>query len=160
MFIALCSNCYSQLACISLLYNYITEYKKYIWSILLIFLLLGCVCYQLGTNTALGECDRQTGQCPCLPNVIGQRCDQCAPAHWNLTSREGCTHCGCDPTGSLSLECNQVSTWGTLLLSQRRDSLSDIHWKSLDSVEVLFKKKNVHTTYASIFSRKICWSLR
>ncbi|BFZ08525.1 hypothetical protein BsWGS_11564 [Bradybaena similaris] len=74
-----------------------------------------CVCSQLGTDPELGECDRETGQCQCLPNVVGQRCEQCAPAHWNITSREGCTSCGCDPTGSSSLECNQLDGQCTCL---------------------------------------------
>ncbi|XP_059150751.1 laminin subunit beta-1-like [Physella acuta] len=68
-----------------------------------------CVCHSLGTNSSLGECDRDSGQCPCFPNVIGQKCDQCSPAHWNINSKQGCTACDCDPSGSTSLECNQFT---------------------------------------------------
>lgn len=69
---------------------------------------LQCICNPVGTDIAGGYCDRVNGQCPCLPNVIGQDCSQCAPAHWNLASGVGCEACSCDPTGSLSLDCNQL----------------------------------------------------
>lgn len=75
---------------------------------LLIRLCAECICNPVGTDIAGGYCDRVNGQCPCLPNVIGQDCSQCAPAHWNLASGVGCEACSCDPTGSLSLDCNQV----------------------------------------------------
>ncbi|CAG5116954.1 unnamed protein product, partial [Candidula unifasciata] len=66
-----------------------------------------CVCHQLGTEA--GDCDRVTGQCPCLPNVVGQRCDQCALSYWNIASRKGCTPCSCDPRGSAAPQCNQLT---------------------------------------------------
>ncbi|XP_041349801.1 laminin subunit beta-1-like isoform X2 [Gigantopelta aegis] len=67
-----------------------------------------CVCHSLGTNSQAGQCDRRTGQCPCLPNVIGPTCDRCAPMYWNLASGRGCDACSCDPTGALSQECSQL----------------------------------------------------
>ncbi|KAK6176840.1 hypothetical protein SNE40_015066 [Patella caerulea] len=67
-----------------------------------------CVCSSLGTDVSHGECDRSNGQCPCLPNVIGQECDRCAAGYFNLSSGVGCSPCSCDPTGSFSLECNQI----------------------------------------------------
>ncbi|XP_039299299.1 laminin subunit beta-1 isoform X2 [Nilaparvata lugens] len=66
-----------------------------------------CVCDILGTDAKLGFCDRVTGQCPCLPNVIGQKCDQCKPNHWKIASGTGCEPCDCDPTGSDEEQCNQ-----------------------------------------------------
>nr|CDS33438.1 laminin subunit beta 1 [Hymenolepis microstoma] len=66
-----------------------------------------CGCYQLGT--AGGDsavCDRETGACNCLPNVLGPRCFECAPQHFNLTSGKGCEPCNCDPTGSIHLNCH------------------------------------------------------
>lgn len=67
-----------------------------------------CVCNTLGTADASGYCDRETGQCPCLPNVVGVSCDRCAPKHWNISSKTGCVPCNCDPLGSHAFECNEV----------------------------------------------------
>lgn len=53
-------------------------------------------------------CQRATGQCQCLPNVIGLACDHCAPNHWNLASGRGCESCGCDPNNSVTSSCNEV----------------------------------------------------
>ena len=70
---------------------------------------LECVCDLLGTNATAGPCDRTTGQCPCLPNVIGLSCDTCKENHWKIASGNGCEPCGCDPVGSYSEQCNYVS---------------------------------------------------
>lgn len=61
-----------------------------------------CNCNVLGTNKAAGSCDHRTGQCPCLPHVIGQLCDSCEENHWRIASGEGCDPCECDAVGSLS----------------------------------------------------------
>lgn len=53
-------------------------------------------------------CEEETGRCLCLPNVVGPKCDQCAPSHWKLASGLGCEPCACDPRNSLSSQCNQV----------------------------------------------------
>ena len=73
--------------------------------------LAGCDCNEFGWNRRAGNCDRVTGQCPCLPNVIGIKCDRCAPNHWNLQSRTGCEPCNCDPQGSFSQQCDEVSLY-------------------------------------------------
>lgn len=65
-----------------------------------------CDCDVLGTNSTIKHCDRYTGQCPCLKNVEGIRCDQCIANHWKIASGEGCEHCNCDPIGSESDQCN------------------------------------------------------
>ena len=75
----------------------------------------GCVCNVLGSYRDGGPCDHRTGQCPCLPNVIGLECDQCAPNHWKLASGTGCVFCDCDPQGSRSQQCNEVSASGHML---------------------------------------------
>lgn len=72
----------------------------------------------MGTADASGHCDSQTGQCPCLPNVIGISCDRCAPMHWNLSSKTGCKPCECDPLGSYAFECNEVNIFFLLLMIQ------------------------------------------
>lgn len=65
-----------------------------------------CECSELGTNLTLGNCDSNTGQCPCYQNVTGMNCDQCIENHWRLAHGTGCDHCECDPIGSLSPQCN------------------------------------------------------
>lgn len=66
-----------------------------------------CVCHLLGTNSSAGHCDPSSGQCHCLPNVSGLRCDACIANHWKIASGEGCDPCACDPLGSLSSQCNE-----------------------------------------------------
>uniref|UniRef100_A0A915C6Q9 Laminin subunit beta-1 n=2 Tax=Parascaris TaxID=6254 RepID=A0A915C6Q9_PARUN len=73
-----------------------------------------CVCNELGTNLTVGACDRVSGQCACLPNVVGQQCDTCAPQHFDLASGTGCEPCNCDSNGVLlredntpELQCNE-----------------------------------------------------
>ncbi|KAG7166952.1 Laminin subunit beta-1-like, partial [Homarus americanus] len=66
-----------------------------------------CVCNILGSNQTIGVCDHETGQCPCLPNVLGLECDHCAPNHWKIASGMGCEACACDPVGSYSDQCNE-----------------------------------------------------
>uniref|UniRef100_T1L473 Laminin subunit beta-1 n=1 Tax=Tetranychus urticae TaxID=32264 RepID=T1L473_TETUR len=66
-----------------------------------------CVCSPLGTNQTIGSCDHKTGQCPCLPNVVGRECDKCEINHWNLTSGVGCEPCDCDAKGSENLRCSE-----------------------------------------------------
>uniref|UniRef100_A0A3Q2YST7 Laminin, beta 2 (laminin S) n=1 Tax=Hippocampus comes TaxID=109280 RepID=A0A3Q2YST7_HIPCM len=74
-----------------------------------------CICNFLGTERSQCMeredcvCQRQTGQCQCLPNVIGQTCDHCSPGHWNLASGKGCEPCSCDPHNSVTSSCNEFS---------------------------------------------------
>ena len=72
-----------------------------------------CVCNYLGTvqercNGSDCQCDKTTGQCLCLPNVIGQNCDRCAPNTWQLASGTGCDPCNCDAAHSFGPSCNEV----------------------------------------------------
>lgn len=66
-----------------------------------------CTCHILGTNSSAGPCDPNSGQCICLPNVSGLKCDECIENHWKIASGEGCEPCGCDFQGSLSPQCNK-----------------------------------------------------
>ncbi|XP_054168822.1 laminin subunit beta-1-like isoform X2 [Oppia nitens] len=66
-----------------------------------------CVCNPLGTDSGRGYCDPSTGQCPCLPNVLGKSCDRCAVNHWKIASGQGCDACDCDPQGAYTLKCNE-----------------------------------------------------
>ncbi|XP_063179484.1 laminin subunit beta-4 [Chroicocephalus ridibundus] len=75
-----------------------------------------CTCNLAGVRPAMcpgGDavclCDPATGACPCLPNVVGATCDQCAPGYWDLASGKGCQICDCDPKNSQSNQCNQLT---------------------------------------------------
>ena len=49
-----------------------------------------CNCYPPGTiNPGVLNCSPEDGQCPCLPNVRGRRCDECEVGYWNLDSAQG-----------------------------------------------------------------------
>ncbi|NXL56178.1 LAMB3 protein, partial [Chordeiles acutipennis] len=67
-----------------------------------------CTCNVLGTRQDV-PCDDETGRCFCLPNVVGNDCDQCAAEHWEMGSGRGCRPCGCHPQGSRSPHCNQFT---------------------------------------------------
>ncbi|NXU36754.1 LAMB4 protein, partial [Drymodes brunneopygia] len=74
-----------------------------------------CTCNLAGVSPAMcpgGDaaclCDPDTGACPCLPNVLGATCDQCASGYWDLASGKGCQTCDCDPKNSQSNQCNQA----------------------------------------------------
>uniref|UniRef100_A0A3Q0T4T9 Laminin, beta 1a n=1 Tax=Amphilophus citrinellus TaxID=61819 RepID=A0A3Q0T4T9_AMPCI len=74
-----------------------------------------CVCNQLGSNPSSCpsssdcHCDRSSGQCHCLLNVVGQHCDRCALDTWNMASGSGCQNCDCDPKHSYGTSCNEIS---------------------------------------------------
>lgn len=74
-----------------------------------------CMCNPAGVHPAMCPggnaaclCDPATGTCPCLPNVVGTTCDQCASGYWDLASGKGCQICDCDERNSLSNQCNQA----------------------------------------------------
>ena len=75
-----------------------------------------CTCDKCGT----AECERASGECKCKKNVVGERCDKCAANTWGLRAAasvasgkcgddEGCRECACDPIGSVSPQCDQLS---------------------------------------------------
>ncbi|XP_018108129.1 laminin subunit beta-4 isoform X2 [Xenopus laevis] len=77
-----------------------------------------CVCNPLGTNVdscsvyeEIGECvcNKTTGQCPCLRNVIGTSCDKCAYGYWGMSNGSGCQPCDCYLNNSLGVQCNQFT---------------------------------------------------
>uniref|UniRef100_A0A673CE11 Laminin subunit beta-1 n=1 Tax=Sphaeramia orbicularis TaxID=375764 RepID=A0A673CE11_9TELE len=67
---------------------------------------LPCQCDPQGSLS--GECERVGGQCRCKPNVMGRRCDQCAPGTYGF-GVNGCTACECHPDGSVSHQCDPVT---------------------------------------------------
>ncbi|XP_035202771.1 laminin subunit beta-3 isoform X3 [Oxyura jamaicensis] len=95
-----------------------------------------CSCNVLGTRQDM-PCDDETGQCSCLPNVVGTDCDQCAAEHWDMASGRGCRPCDCHPGGSLSTHCNQFTgqcscregfTGRTCSAAQQEQACPDRHY--------------------------------
>jgi len=65
-----------------------------------------CECNKKGTASEMctsGDCtcDQENGRCTCSPNVVGDKCDKCAPNHTNMQIGIGCVECDCDEIGTL-----------------------------------------------------------
>uniref|UniRef100_A0A6I8NLI8 Laminin subunit beta-1 n=1 Tax=Ornithorhynchus anatinus TaxID=9258 RepID=A0A6I8NLI8_ORNAN len=67
--------------------------------------LLACQCDLQGSTST--ECAKLGGQCQCKANVIGRRCNQCAPGTFGF-GPTGCK-CRCSPEGATSRFCDPVS---------------------------------------------------
>ena len=110
------------------------NFSAFLFSVFL-YCFSACECFSLGSVDPL-HCDIVTGQCHCLPNVVGKRiyeytslrnrmvmstayilfnsflgkrCDQCQEGYWDLHSGAGCVACGCDPIGATTGKCDQES---------------------------------------------------
>ncbi|XP_062981457.1 usherin [Elgaria multicarinata webbii] len=74
--------------------------------------LLGCEicdCDPLGTLPGTA-CDQISGQCVCLPQRHGRRCNMCKPGFYvSLNSVNGCFPCLCHTTGSVDEVCNSFT---------------------------------------------------
>ncbi|XP_060740347.1 laminin subunit alpha-2 isoform X3 [Tachysurus vachellii] len=55
-----------------------------------------CHCNSFGSKSF--DCS-ESGQCRCQPGVTGQKCDRCAPGHFNF-QEGGCTPCECSHVGN------------------------------------------------------------
>ncbi|XP_059569197.1 laminin subunit alpha-5 isoform X3 [Alligator mississippiensis] len=51
-------------------------------------------------------CDVDSGQCRCKPNVIGRRCNLCAPGYYHFPD---CRSCNCHPAGTEASVCDPVT---------------------------------------------------
>ncbi|CAD5219384.1 unnamed protein product [Bursaphelenchus okinawaensis] len=65
-----------------------------------------CNCDLTGSLSSI--CDIHGGKCQCKPNVIGDKCDRCAPETYGF-GPTGCTPCGCDSSGAWNNECDKQS---------------------------------------------------
>ncbi|KAF5907983.1 laminin subunit beta-1-like, partial [Clarias magur] len=65
-----------------------------------------CECDPRGSFSTV--CNSIGGQCSCRPNVIGRKCDRCAPGTLQL-GPSGCRPCDCDPLGSKNAFCNSTT---------------------------------------------------
>uniref|UniRef100_A0A8C5ASR3 Laminin, beta 2-like n=1 Tax=Gadus morhua TaxID=8049 RepID=A0A8C5ASR3_GADMO len=65
-----------------------------------------CQCDPQGSVSA--DCEKVGGQCLCKPNVIGRRCDQCAPGTYGF-GQQGCSACDCHSQGADSSRCDPAT---------------------------------------------------
>jgi len=70
-----------------------------------------CDCLSKGSQHLV--CDKATGQCPCLPGVIGQKCDQCPGAWQELTSQCNEINTSCSKTYTEGIWWNRVPPGAT-----------------------------------------------
>ena len=72
---------------------------------------MACECNTIGTFMASETCNSESGQCICKSNVIGLKCDQCrnGTTGLNALNPSGCSECNCNPTGSISNDCDPVA---------------------------------------------------
>ncbi|XP_037833033.1 laminin subunit alpha-5 isoform X1 [Kryptolebias marmoratus] len=66
-----------------------------------------CECNIAGTLSTLAECEQETGQCHCKPNVCSGTCLTCKDGYYNLQDHNyfGCHGCRCDIGGSVGQLC-------------------------------------------------------
>ncbi|XP_076805272.1 laminin subunit alpha-1-like isoform X3 [Clavelina lepadiformis] len=62
-----------------------------------------CDCNPAGSLSR--QCDAETGQCPCGPNVYGKTCDACASNYFFSDETRSCISCNCDSVGSVTQQC-------------------------------------------------------
>ncbi|KFO99072.1 Laminin subunit gamma-3, partial [Calypte anna] len=68
-----------------------------------------CDCHPNGSVPGLEGCDPSTGQCHCLPHVMGRTCGLCQPGYYGLQPTLGCKSCECHPMGSRESGCDAVT---------------------------------------------------
>lgn len=92
-------------------------------------------------------CNVNTGQCECLPGVVGEKCDSC-PYRWVLVENQGCHECDIchhsllDVTDAISNELKPVITEfqtvaGGFFTSQKLNYLDDLATKIEPDVRAL-----------------------
>uniref|UniRef100_A0A8D2NNY2 Laminin subunit alpha 5 n=1 Tax=Zosterops lateralis melanops TaxID=1220523 RepID=A0A8D2NNY2_ZOSLA len=66
-----------------------------------------CNCSRPGVQElAEPGCDVDSGQCRCKPNIIGRRCDLCAPGYFHYPE---CRRCDCHQAGTEASVCDPVT---------------------------------------------------
>uniref|UniRef100_A0A8C7QQE5 Laminin, beta 2 (laminin S) n=1 Tax=Oncorhynchus mykiss TaxID=8022 RepID=A0A8C7QQE5_ONCMY len=89
---------------------------------------LPCLCDPQGSVSSV--CDTHGGQCRCRPNVIGLRCDQCAPGTYGF-GPAGCNACECNLEGAVTRSCDQLTGQCRCrpgAFGQRCDGCQAGHW--------------------------------
>ena len=62
-----------------------------------------CDCDEKGSENLV--CENKTGQCPCIKNVTGKKCDKCEEGKYDFENGPCEKDCKCDPLGSMNKHC-------------------------------------------------------
>ncbi|KAM4522105.1 laminin subunit alpha-2 isoform 5-T5 [Odontesthes bonariensis] len=65
-----------------------------------------CQCHTNGSVS--GVCNKESGQCQCLENVVGRQCDKCVPQTHGIETGGVCVPCHCNSFGSKSFDCDET----------------------------------------------------
>uniref|UniRef100_A0A8C7UGZ5 Laminin subunit beta-2 n=1 Tax=Oncorhynchus mykiss TaxID=8022 RepID=A0A8C7UGZ5_ONCMY len=89
---------------------------------------LACQCDPQGSVSSV--CEMRGGQCRCRSNVIGRRCDHCAPGTYGF-GPAGCRACECSLEGAVTRFCDQLTgqcPCSQGAFGQRCDGCQAGHW--------------------------------
>ncbi len=76
---------------------------------------LVCNCSGEGVSDP-DECDRETGQCDCMPGYTGLQCEECEEDHFT-NGTIGCLPCACDSFGADGSSCDRLEAlWENSML--------------------------------------------
>lgn len=85
---------------------------------------VACICNTSGTVPSSVDCEMNSGQCPCLPNVGAPDCSQCMPGHYGFGDPSGCQPCdgqcsndGCSGPGPTNCEVRGIPCIHVILAS-------------------------------------------
>ncbi|GAB6025535.1 hypothetical protein CHUAL_011266 [Chamberlinius hualienensis] len=67
-----------------------------------------CHCNPFGVQQGNLQCNPQTGECDCKPNVVTRTCDKCQAGYWNFPR---CQLCECDLRGATEEICDMDNSW-------------------------------------------------
>ncbi|XP_072543376.1 laminin subunit alpha-3 isoform X2 [Salminus brasiliensis] len=68
-----------------------------------------CMCEVKGTQSGVGECEEDNGECFCKPNVCSHACSTCKDGYFLLQKKNyfGCQGCQCDVGGAVASDCEE-----------------------------------------------------
>ncbi|XP_053089113.1 laminin subunit alpha-3 isoform X2 [Pangasianodon hypophthalmus] len=70
-----------------------------------------CMCDIRGTQSGVGECHEESGECSCKPNICSHACDTCDDGYFLLQKKNyfGCQGCQCDVGGAIGRGCDELT---------------------------------------------------
>ncbi|XP_060769555.1 laminin subunit alpha-3-like isoform X2 [Neoarius graeffei] len=70
-----------------------------------------CMCDVKGTQSGVGECHEESGECSCKPNICSHACDACDDGYFLLQEKNyfGCQGCQCELGGAVGRSCDALT---------------------------------------------------